>query len=239
LPKYSELTWEPTERWIRGVKGDTTVVDSTNVLLVRDPERYVALYAFPETDVRADLLRPAVNPPAGDHTWYDLVVGDVVVANAAWRYAQVDLAKHIAFEWLLRDDVMDRWMEESEEVFVTPRDPRHRVDSIQSERHVKVTIDGRVVAESSRPVLVFETGIPVRYYLPPEDVRTELFERTETSTGCPYKGFASYWTYTGGEEPREDVAWAYLDPFPEAQKIKGYLSFYDTVAEHTVSVDRG
>jgi uncharacterized protein (DUF427 family) len=238
LPKYTELTWEPSERWIRGTKGDVTVVDSTRAILVRDPDRYTPLYAFPKDEVRMDLLRPAADPPAGPHAVYDLVVGDVVVPNAAWTYSRDELADHVAFEWFRRDDVMDHWYEEDEEVFTTARDPQHRVDAIRSTRHVKVTIDGQVVAESSRPVLVFETGIPVRYYLPPEDVRMDLFEPTETRTGCPYKGFASYWTYTGGDEALVDVAWGYLDPNPEAASIKGYVSFYDTVADHTVSLGR-
>jgi uncharacterized protein (DUF427 family) len=99
-----------------------------------------------------------------------------------------------------------------------------------------VRIDGELVAESDSPVLVFETGLPVRYYLPPDDVRWAHFEATDTRTGCPYKGFASYWTFTGGTEPRTDVAWSYPDPTAgESAKIKGYVSFYDTVAEYSVS----
>ena len=239
MPKYAELSWEPTERWIRGEKAGVTVVDSARALLVRDPDRYVPLYAFPRADVRSDLLRPAAEPPAGPHAFYDLVSGDDVVPNAAWTYAEPELADHIAFESSFRrDDVLDHWYEEDEEVYATPRDPKHRVDAIRSTRHVKVTIDGRVVAESRHPVLVFETGIPVRYYLPPEDVRMDLLERTDSRTGCPYKGFASYWTYIGGDEPKVDVAWGYLEPRAEVAAIKGYLSFYDTVAKHEVTLER-
>lgn len=115
-------------------------------------------------------------------------------------------------------------------------DPRHTVKAVPGTHHVKVEIDGRVVAESRRPVLVHETGIPVRYYLPPEDVSMESLEPTDTSTHCPFKGDASYWSYrdaTGATV--RDVAWAYLEPFPAVTEIKGHLSFYGSKA--TITVD--
>ncbi len=118
----------------------------------------------------------------------------------------------------------------------TGRKQGHLVTAVPGTQHVRVTIDGQVVAESQHPVLVYETGIPVRYYLPPRDVDLTLFEPTDTHTTCPFKGIASYWTYRGedGGQARPDVVWAYEDPIPAVAAIKGYLSFYDTVADISV-----
>ncbi|WP_340563245.1 DUF427 domain-containing protein [Streptomyces sp. GSL17-111] len=99
----------------------------------------------------------------------------------------------------------------------------HRIRLERGERHVRVELGGQVVAESRRPVLLHETGLPVRYYLPPQDVRTELLETSDTRTVCPFKGTASYWSLPGGER---DVAWAYPEPLPEVADIAGLLCFY-------------
>ncbi|MGY0058451.1 DUF427 domain-containing protein [Streptomyces sp. LZ34] len=116
----------------------------------------------------------------------------------------------------------------------------HRVEVTRGTQHVTVTIDGRVVAESRRPLLLFETGLPVRYYLPPQDVDLSLFEPTDTHTTCPFKGEAAYWTYRGaegGSGPRKDVVWAYPDPIDAVAEVKDHLSFYDTVADISVKED--
>ncbi|ATL85504.1 DUF427 domain-containing protein [Streptomyces malaysiensis] len=115
----------------------------------------------------------------------------------------------------------------------------HRVDVERGSQHVTVTIDGRVVAESTHPLLVHETGLPVRYYLPPEDVDLTLFEPTDSHTTCPFKGEAAYWTYRGAAgdeaEPRPDVVWAYPQPIEKVSEIKDHLSFYDSVAKIEIS----
>lgn len=110
-------------------------------------------------------------------------------------------------------------------------DPGHKVEVFEGTEHVTVSIDGTIVADSHRPLLVHETGLPVRYYLPPDDVDLAKFRPTETHTTCPFKGEASYWTYTGGGATREDVVWGYPDPLPAVAPIKDHLSFYDTIAE--------
>ena len=116
---------------------------------------------------------------------------------------------------------------EDEKVFVHPRDPFTRVDTLHSSRHVQVQIDGVTVADTARPVLLIETGLPVRYYIPQEDVRMDLLTPTSTHSRCPYKGEASYWTVTINGKPYVDTVWGYLDPLPEIPKIKGLLSFYN------------
>ncbi|MGW3245348.1 DUF427 domain-containing protein [Streptomyces sp. NPDC001070] len=106
----------------------------------------------------------------------------------------------------------------------------HRVDAVPGTQHVTVTIDGTVVAETRRPVLVHETGLPVRYYIPQEDVDLTLFRTSDTNTTCPFKGVASYWSY--GDHT--DVAWVYEEPLPSVPEIKGHLSFYDTKANVSI-----
>jgi len=122
---------------------------------------------------------------------------------------------------------MDAWFEEDDEVFVHPRDPYHRVDVLNSSRHVKVIVGGEVVAETTRPRLLFETGLPTRYYIPKLDVRLDLLTPTNTSTRCPYKGKASYWTVNLGGKEFTDIVWGYPAPIPECPKIENLLCFYD------------
>jgi uncharacterized protein (DUF427 family) len=121
---------------------------------------------------------------------------------------------------------MDHWYEEEEEVFVHPRDTHHRVDVVPSSRHVRIEIDGTVLAESDRPFLLFETHLPTRYYLDPADVRTDLLTPTDSHTRCPYKGIASYWTATVGDAVHEDVAWTYPEALPAVKQIEGTIAFF-------------
>ena len=122
---------------------------------------------------------------------------------------------------------MDQWFEEDEEIFVHPRDPHTRVDALRSSRHVRVVMAGETVAETTRPVLLFETGLPTRYYIPPEDVRLDLLEPSGAGTRCPYKGVASYHSVRVGGELVADVVWHYPFPIPECPKIEGLLAFYN------------
>ena len=122
---------------------------------------------------------------------------------------------------------MDHCFEELEEVFIRPRDPYHRVDTVQSMRHVRIEVDGVVLAESERPYLLFETNLPTRYYLPPEDLNFSMLRPSDSHTACPYKGVASYWSVDTGDKEHKDIVWSYPDPIPEAPKIRGLLSFYN------------
>ncbi|WP_069812236.1 DUF427 domain-containing protein [Streptomyces sp. TP-A0874] len=110
----------------------------------------------------------------------------------------------------------------------------HRVEALPGTQHVRVEIDGQVVADSTRPVLLYETGYPVRYYLPPEDVRLEHFEPTETHTHCPFKGDASYWSYHGDGRERSDVLWSYPAPPPDLAQITNLMAFYDEAVDIVV-----
>ena len=146
--------------------------------------------------------------------------------NAVWRYPEpldgsVDVSDYVAFYW----NKMDGWFEEDEEVFIGPKDPYTRVDCLASSRHVRVELNGVSVAETDRPVLLLETGLPHRFYIPSADVRQELLRPSERVIGSPYNGQASYFHVDANGETFEDVAWTYLDPTPEAGKIAGYVCF--------------
>ena len=224
------LRYEPTAKRVRAELAGTTVADSTGTLLVWESRRAVPAYAFPAADVRTDLLRDSDAPIAGAHggdaVFWTAEVGDTVAENAAWRYADPDLAGHVAFAW----EAMDRWLEEDEEVFGHPRDPWHRMDARRSTRHVRVELDGDLLAESRRPTIVFETSLPIRYYLPREDVAMSRLTPTDTRTVCAYKGFASYWS-AGAEA---DVEWTYEEPFADAPPIAGLVCFLNEKVDLTV-----
>ena len=229
------IVWEPASRWVRGVLGTTTVVDSRSPVLVWEPGVPVPLYAFPAADVRTDLLRPAAQPDAGhpaQSARYDLVIADETIPNAAWRLSG-ELSDHIAFEWFQRvGRGVDHWYEEDEEIFVHPRDPHKRVDVLPSSRHVVVRVAGRVVADSTAPSLLFETGLPTRYYLPADDVAFDLLEPTELSTACPYKGVATrYWSWRGDDDVPPNIAWSYPDPLASVAGIRDLVCFYNEVVD--------
>ncbi|MFI1396024.1 DUF427 domain-containing protein [Streptomyces sp. NPDC020681] len=240
---FDSVVWEPSERWVRATKGDVTVVDSRRPVLVWEPARPVPLYAFPAGDIRMDLLRRTERPAnprrhAGATVFYDLVLADLKIAAAAWTYPGEELAGHVSFEWFGRE-VLDHWYEEEEEIFVHPRDPHKRVDALPSTRHVQVEIEGTVVADTRAPILLFETHLPVRYYFPREDVRLELFTRTDARTRCPYKGVATeYWSWAGGGDVRPDIAWSYPDPLPGVRIIKDLVAFYDESVDIVVEGER-
>jgi uncharacterized protein (DUF427 family) len=122
---------------------------------------------------------------------------------------------------------MDEWLEEDEPVYTHPRDPYHRVDILASSRHVEVTIDGVLVADSHQPRILFETGLPPRYYLPLAAVRFDLLRPSTTVTHCPYKGAATYWSVEVAETLHPDLVWIYRAPLAESQKIAGLACFYN------------
>jgi uncharacterized protein (DUF427 family) len=224
-PPYVELS----PRRVRGYLGGELVVDSERVLLVYESRR-PPVYWFPVEDVRMQLLtrKGAAAGSSSDSFRFSVAAGGKRADNAAWTYEPARpgldaLAGHIAFIW----DQLDSWFEEDEEVFVHPRDPYTRVDAVNSSRHVRIEIDGTLVAETRRPVLLFETGLPVRYYIPKQDVRMDLLEPTQTHTRCPYKGIASYWSVVIDGKRFDDVVWSYPTPIPEVPKIENLLSFYN------------
>jgi uncharacterized protein (DUF427 family) len=209
--------------------GGELLADSIRPSLVWE-KPYYPTYYFPWDDVRRDLLvdsgEIARSPSRGDATLYTIKAGGKEAAAAAYSYHEspvADLRDLVAFKW----SAMDRWFEEDEEVYVHPRDPYTRVDILHSSRRVEVYVDGVKVADTHAPTLLFETGLPVRYYLRKVDVRMDLLERTETRTHCPYKGTAEYWSVRVGERVYPDLVWSYPFPTAESSKIAGLVSFYN------------
>ena len=172
---------------IRAFLGGIAVADTSSPLLVWEKPYYPAYY-FPVADVRTELLEPdhgvVHSPSRGDARPFTVRAGGLEVPHAALRYYDSPLAElrdTIRFEW----DAMESWFEEDEEVFTHPRDPYTRVDIVPSSRHVRIEVDGVTVAESMSPRLLFETGLPVRYYLPKTHVRMDLCGRPTRSATAP------------------------------------------------------
>ena len=214
---------------VRAYLGGEVVADTIRPVLVWEKPYYPAYY-FPVADVRSELLESdggvAHSPSRGDGPTYTVRAGGKEAAGAALRYVDSpieELRDLIRLEW----DAMDAWFEEDEEVFTHPRDPYTRVDILPSSRHVRVEVDGVTIAETDKPTLLFETGLPVRYYLPKTHVRTDLLTPTASVSHCPYKGDASYWSVLAGDRVHADLAWSYRTPLPESQKIAGLVAFYN------------
>ena len=220
---------EPGAKRVRAFLGGVAVLDTRRPVLVWEGP-HLPVYYVPAEDVAAKLLvqsdHAERSPSRGEARFWSVRVGDRLAENAARQYPDSPieaLRDLIRFDW----DSMDAWFEEDEEVFTHPRDPHHRVDILRSSRHVEVSLNGVTLADSHRPTLLFETGLPTRYYLPLTDVRTDLLRPSATTTGCPYKGTASYWSIELGGESIEDVVWTYPSPLPEGEKIAGLAGFYN------------
>ena len=232
LPKRKGLIYfEESPRRMRAIFAGQTIVDSPRPKLLHE-YGHLPIGYFPESDVRMDLLVPTDHstrcPYKGDASYWSVRVGDRVAENAAWSYPQpIDgappLAGHLAFYW----NTMDEWLEEDEPAIVHLRDPYHRVDVLDTSRHVRVLVEGEPVAETRDARVIFETGLPPRWYIPPDDVRSDVLEPSDTRTGCAYKGFASYRSIRVGDHVEQDLAWFYEQPTRDAERVKGYLCFFN------------
>ncbi len=221
--------WEPTPRWIRVEAGGEIIADSTRAMLMIENPGELDYY-FPLEDVRQEFLIPSDHAETsgyrGTRRFWHLQIGEHQVENGAWTYDaqedRPDFTGYLAFIW----QKMDRWFEEEEEVFLHPRNPYHRVDTIRSSRRVEVFFDGVTVAETERPYLLFETNLPVRYYIPLEDIRREYLTPSSTHSICPYKGTASYFDLAVNGSQINNAVWTYPDPIPESPKLAGKAAFW-------------
>ncbi|HEX6196672.1 MAG TPA: DUF427 domain-containing protein [Jiangellaceae bacterium] len=214
---------------VRTYLGGHVIADTTRPFLVWEIPYYPAYY-IPKQDVRTELLTPTGetthSTSRGDGTLFTIKAGDGEAAGAAWQYEDSpieELRDLIRIDW----NAMDAWFEEDEQVYTHPRDPYKRVDILASSRHVRIELDGVTLAESSQPRILFETGLPQRYYLPKTDARLDLLVPSDKETHCPYKGTASYYSAPHSPQVGTDVAWWYPTPLPESQKIAGLICFYD------------
>jgi len=248
MEQLGALRHEPIEKRIRATLGDQVVIDSTRALLVWEPKRVVPTYAVPRDDVAGEIIagapvaddaRPGVPAMAAPHLGRRLVYdpsipfsahtteGEAVTVRvagvdrnaAAFRPADPDLADHL----LLDFGAFDAWYEEDERNVAHPRDPFHRVDVLHSSRHVRIELDGTLLAESTSPYLLFEPPLPVRYYFAAQDVHMELLEPSDRLTYCAYKGEASYWSVGG----QRDLAWCYRQPLHDASEVVDRIAFFN------------
>ncbi|GAA3960612.1 DUF427 domain-containing protein [Actinoplanes auranticolor] len=220
---------EPVPRRIRGVLGGRVVLDTTRAVYVWEWPPYPRYYV-PAADLAADVLVDEDHEerlPLGTARRVGLRSGEVTRTAAGHVHtgdSVPELAGLVRLEWA----ALDAWFEEDEEVFVHPRNPYARVDALRSTRHVLVELDGVPLAESATPVVVFETGLPPRYYLPRTAVDFTHLEPSATVTACPYKGRTTgYWSVRAGGTLHPDLAWSYDFPTRELLPIAGLVSFYN------------
>jgi uncharacterized protein (DUF427 family) len=226
--ELSKLSVEPSPRWVRVKAGHETLADSreTQLLLQYGP-RSLPTYFFPTKAVQ--MARLANPQDQEEKRFWDVVVPGQHLERAAWSFISppeqlAALAEHISFTWQHESIT---WFEEEETVFAHARDPYKRVDALSSSRQVQVQVDGRIIAESRRPTLLFETYLPTRYYIPAPDVNMDYLLPSNTRSACPYKGWANYWSIKVGDKLLTDVVWSYPEPIPENPKIKGLFAFFN------------
>lgn len=251
IRQLDQLRHEPTGKRIRATFGDETVVDTTHAVLLWEPRRIVPTYAVPSEDVAGEFSpseapsgsaegHPVLHPgiPFAVHTAdgeaVDLTLGEETRDGVGFRLDDPDLDGYVILDF----KGFDKWYEEDERNFGHARDPFHRIDILRSSRHVKVELDGELLAETTSPRLLFETSLPMRVYIPREDVRAELRPNPKESY-CAYKGQASYWTFEAGGAEYEDVVWSYEEPLREAAEITGLVSFFNEKVDIVVDGERG
>jgi len=222
---------EPIAKRVRVVLGEATVADTTHALLLSE-SGHQPIYYFPPQDVRREVLEPSDRhtrcPKKGEASYHTVRVGDRVEEAAAWYYpeplADAEAIKdHIAFYF----HRMDHWFEEDQEIFGHAKDIYHRIDTYPSSRHVRVSVDGEPLAESTRAMALFESNLPTRWYLPREDVTAKLI-RSDTVTVCSYKGHASYYSVElPNGETLPDLVWYYPEPLHDGMRVKDMLCFFN------------
>ncbi len=258
MGSVGELRYEPVEKRIRAMIGDQVVIDTDRALLVWEPKRVVASYAVPfqelegvtnapdETAGENPALagvdvphlgeRPVYDPsvPFAVHTTdgaaLDLRVGGAERRAAAFRPADDALGGYVIVDFA----AFDEWYEEDERNVAHPRDPFHRIEIVHSSRSVRVELGGELLAASTRPYLLFEAPLPVRYYLPPEDVNDAVLAPSPTRTLCAYKGQASYWSL----QDEHDIAWSYPEPLREAAEVIDRIAFFNERVDLVVNGQR-
>jgi uncharacterized protein (DUF427 family) len=223
------LFQHPFPRRVRALFAGRTVLDSERGTLLHETGLLPQLYV-PREDVAAGLLAPSGHrthcPFKGDASYQSVRVGDRAAQDALWEYRDPLpdaewLSGLVALYW----DSMDAWFDEDEEVTGHLRDPYHRVDVRPASREVRVLAGGAEIAVTRQAMLLSETGLPNRYYVPWRDVRTEYLEPSATHTVCPYKGRASYRSLRVGDTHLPDAGWWYPEPLQDAARVAGHVCF--------------
>jgi uncharacterized protein (DUF427 family) len=226
---------EPAPRRVRGYLGHELVFDTVAARYVWEVPYYPQYY-IPLADVGTEYLADENHPQQlqfGPSRLHALVGAGQSHPSAA-RVFDTDgdspVAGTVRFDW----DPL-RWFEEDEPIYGHPRNPYSRVDALRSHRHIRVELDGIALADTTTPVLLFETGLPTRFYIDPTDVVFEHLEPSPTRTLCPYKGVTSgYWSVRSGDALHPDLAWTYHYPLPAVGQIAGLVAFYNEKLDITV-----
>lgn len=219
---------EPAPRRVRGYFGNALLFDTTRARYVWEVPYYPQYY-IPLSDVRTEYLEDEDHPqrvqlgPSRTHA----LTKDGRTEKSAARVFDTDgegpVAGYVRFEWNAVE-----WFEEDEPIIGHPRNPYSRVDALRSHRHVRVELAGVVLADTHSPVLLFETGLPTRYYIDRTDVSFEHLEASRTQTVCPYKGITSgYWSVRIGDTLHEDLAWTYEFPLEQVAPVARLVAFYN------------
>ncbi len=216
---------EPLRRRMRVRVADQWIADSENVLALHEPGRYPVAY-FPCNDISDGLLvaedRVTQHGELGEMRWYTVVVGERSIPHAAWQHTALpsyaaELTDRVAFAWR----AMDGFYEEDDRIVGHAADPYHRVDIRNTSRHLVVRDGDKVIADSRRPKVLYESGFAPRWYVPRDDIDETQLEHVEGQTFCPYKGLADY--YSIGDHKR--AAWSYIDAWQESTHISNLVSF--------------
>lgn len=216
---------EPLRRRMRVKLAGEWIADSEDVVLLHEPARYPVAY-FPLADVRSGVLasetRTTQHRDLGDTAWFSATVGDKRVDHAAWQHTALPdyagtLRDRVAFAWR----AMDAFYEEDERIVGHAADAYHRIDIRQTSRHLVVKLSDRVIADTKRPLVLFESGFAPRWYVPREDIDGTSLTPVEGQTFCPYKGLASYYNIAD----RKGAAWYYPQAWTEVVRIRNLVSF--------------
>jgi uncharacterized protein (DUF427 family) len=247
MASVPQLRFDKAAQRVRVRHGAQTICDTTAAVLVWEPRRIVPMYAVPEDSIGAELVpagEPVLVAPAGlppvmgpadfaTHTCpgqpLDVIVDGERIGSAAFRLHDPELAGHVLLDFSAFD-----WLEEDQPAVGHPHDPFKRIDTLPSSRHVVVSLDGTVLADTVRPVALFETHLPTRWYLPRDDIRMDLLEASDHRTTCAYKGQASYFSVVGAGDAGRAIAWTYTDPLRDATSVRDMVCFFAERSDLTV-----
>jgi uncharacterized protein (DUF427 family) len=224
---------EPLRRRMRVRFGGAWIADSEHVVLLHEPGRYPVAY-FPQDSIAPGALEPGEyttrHRDLGLTSWYTVRAGERSKARAAWQHTELpahasELQARVAFAW----PAMDAFYEEDERIVGHAADSYHRIDIRQTTRHLQVRCGDRLVADSTRPLVLYESGFAPRWYVPRADIEESALTLVEGQTFCPYKGLASYYDIVDARR----AAWSYQDAWTEVARISGLVSFEpDKVTVH-------
>jgi uncharacterized protein (DUF427 family) len=229
---------EPLRRRMRAELGGRTVVQTDDAVLLFEPGRYPVAY-FPAADFAEGALRPGehrtTHPQLGETAWYEVVGDTRTAARGAWQHVALPeqaavLEGKVALAWR----AMDAFYEEDDRILGHAADPYHRIDIRHSSRHLVVRAGDRVVADTTSPVVLFESGFAPRWYVPRADVVADALAPNELQTFCPYKGIASYYDV----DATQNAAWSYRAPFEDMAAIGELISFEPDRVEVTLDGER-